>query len=331
MPKVIYISSMGHSGSTLLDIILGNIPGLFSTGELTNLFLQIYRHQQGDNISSDLMKKISQYIRVNYAKTHCSCMKEFCDCPVWKKIMDNLSVKIGYDIWQNPMDYRIYFPPFGKCPPSFYAFGKIQRKVITMSYSRLIFHPFKLLLDFFAKSIAQNNWRLFDAISEETGCNFIVDSSKDIQRFDFLSKSRPDSIYLFILLRDILGVTASYKKLGKNPLRTAYKWVNEYKRIDSFLKKNRTINCHLINYGNLVCNTEIELNKVYEYLGITLRGASLSLNTENHHVVGGNKMRFSGSIKIKKDESWKTILTREEIRQINDIKKRFNFLEQYPQ
>jgi hypothetical protein len=36
--QVFYIASAGRSGSTLLDIILGNSKEVFSCGELTNLF-----------------------------------------------------------------------------------------------------------------------------------------------------------------------------------------------------------------------------------------------------------------------------------------------------
>lgn len=38
MPKVIYIAGKGRSGSTLLDAILGQVPGVASTGELWHLW-----------------------------------------------------------------------------------------------------------------------------------------------------------------------------------------------------------------------------------------------------------------------------------------------------
>jgi hypothetical protein len=30
--KLLYITSMGHSGSTLLDLLCGSVPGIFSKG-----------------------------------------------------------------------------------------------------------------------------------------------------------------------------------------------------------------------------------------------------------------------------------------------------------
>ena len=41
--KLIYIVAAGHSGSTLLDMLIGSIPGVFSTGELNHLPWQLSR------------------------------------------------------------------------------------------------------------------------------------------------------------------------------------------------------------------------------------------------------------------------------------------------
>ena len=44
MVNLIYIVSPGHSGSTLLDMLLGSLPGVFSLGECTYLPWQLYRN-----------------------------------------------------------------------------------------------------------------------------------------------------------------------------------------------------------------------------------------------------------------------------------------------
>ena len=61
---IIYISGAGRSGSTLLDIVLGNHPDAFSLGEL--LFL-------GSNGIID--------------KEPCSCGKPVPECPLWKEVI----------------------------------------------------------------------------------------------------------------------------------------------------------------------------------------------------------------------------------------------------
>ena len=61
-PKVIYIMGCGRSGTTILDILLGNHSGFFSVGEINNFF---------------------------YAwntKSFCSCGSRLITCEIWKNI-----------------------------------------------------------------------------------------------------------------------------------------------------------------------------------------------------------------------------------------------------
>ena len=65
-PKVIYVLGCGRSGTTILDILLGNHSGIFSVGELNNYF---------------------------YAwstKSFCSCGSRVTNCKIWKNIGKNI-------------------------------------------------------------------------------------------------------------------------------------------------------------------------------------------------------------------------------------------------
>lgn len=61
--KVIYIAGNGHSGSTLLDMILGSNEGSFSAGELTFI------------------------TRDSILEEYCSCNKLISQCETWSEIM----------------------------------------------------------------------------------------------------------------------------------------------------------------------------------------------------------------------------------------------------
>lgn len=61
--KVIYISGNGHSGSTLLDIILGSSKRAFSAGELTFV------------------------TRDSIFQEYCSCHSKIKDCDFWSKVI----------------------------------------------------------------------------------------------------------------------------------------------------------------------------------------------------------------------------------------------------
>jgi hypothetical protein len=60
---VLYIAGNGHSGSTLLDIIIGSSPKVFSAGELTFI------------------------TRDSILEEYCSCGSLIQDCEVWSKII----------------------------------------------------------------------------------------------------------------------------------------------------------------------------------------------------------------------------------------------------
>ena len=57
---VIYIAGAGHSGSTLLDLLLGSVPGVLSMGEVNTI-----------------------WSRAAARRDHCSCGELLDDCTLW--------------------------------------------------------------------------------------------------------------------------------------------------------------------------------------------------------------------------------------------------------
>ena len=71
---VIYISGDGHSGSTLLDILLGSQKSVFSSGELNNIS------------------------REGLLQEYCSCDKQLGDCELWSDIFEKWLAKSGITV-----------------------------------------------------------------------------------------------------------------------------------------------------------------------------------------------------------------------------------------
>src|SRR4029078_5765586 len=63
--RVLFIAGWGRSGSTLLDRILGQVPGVFSAGELRHIW------QRG--VGEDRL---------------CGCGEPFASCSVWRKVSE---------------------------------------------------------------------------------------------------------------------------------------------------------------------------------------------------------------------------------------------------
>jgi len=63
--KVLYLIGWGRSGSTLIDTLLGEVPGFFSAGELRNIWKEGLREGRS-----------------------CGCGRPVLDCPVWSPVLD---------------------------------------------------------------------------------------------------------------------------------------------------------------------------------------------------------------------------------------------------
>ncbi len=91
MTKLLYILSAGHSGSTLLDILVGTIPGVFSTGECFYFPWQLHRDGGVCELGQDI----------------CSCGKKFSECETWVKVVTTLSQKVGYNVYADPFRFKV--------------------------------------------------------------------------------------------------------------------------------------------------------------------------------------------------------------------------------
>lgn len=71
--RVLYILGSGHSGSTLLDCILGNNPNVFSVGELSfyNVIKNHIPHAKTKHRKGDF----------------CACGEKMSNCSFWKRII----------------------------------------------------------------------------------------------------------------------------------------------------------------------------------------------------------------------------------------------------
>ena len=76
--SILYIAGYGHSGTTILDILLGSTPDAFSIGELTHL------------------------VRPGFLKEYCSCNTPIEECTFWSEVYERWHKKIHF----SPEEYR---------------------------------------------------------------------------------------------------------------------------------------------------------------------------------------------------------------------------------
>ena len=174
-----------------------------------------------------------------------------------------------------------------------------------------------------AQKEVNNSWLLFDTISETAGYSCIVDSSKEIMQMKFLHEKRPNDVHVVVLIRDILGVSASAVKRGKDPLVEAKEWVHHYTQTLRILKKTSNLKIIVVFYEELAEHPQKIRDKIARFLGINVPKEPVRIDTRENHLVAGNPMRYKGRISIRYDDSWKNVLEEGIIDKINTMKVEF--------
>lgn len=307
MSKLIYIVSMGHSGSTLADMWLGTIPGVFSTGEFLHFPGQIKRGEDPNDI-----------------QTYCSCGQSFITCSFWNKVSNNLERKIGFDILSNPtkFDISIHTSSFSYKRT---FLDRVRQALLLGLHSLSNEAKVWRLPNRYYKNSIKRNWLLFDAIAEESGCEYVIDSSKNFLRYFFLKSYRPKDVKLVVLIRNIHGV-ASSSHHGLNHeivMERAKKWNKLYKRLGPGLNCLQKDEYYVLNYEKMCADPVHERRNFSKFIGINKKlPDEKTFNTKNYHLVAGNPIRQKGQITIRYDERWKDRLTTKQIALLSPIQDR---------
>jgi len=288
--KVLYIISLGHSGSTLLGNILDSHSKCIHAGELI----------------SPVTKK-----------RRLVCMECIDDpCPIWgslitqKDLEKNYSDFVGKDIISKA-----------------YKLLPLRRKNII--YDRILYaYP--------AKSV-------------------LIDSSKNISWSKYnVNNCKKKFQYRFIFLkRDVKAVFASYKRGYNQNVGDRLPYLNKsISKINDFY---RSLSAELkvaVSYDELVEKPEGSLKHICDFLNLSYESDMLNFESMPHHICGGNQsgviqkgtkkakkldslidfktsadqLSYYSNLKgIKKDERWKSELTQEEKRNIDNTVTGFDF------
>jgi len=297
--KLIYITGKGHSGSTILDLLLGNHPLVSSGGEFRGLW------------------------KPNHQKK-CSCGSEILECEYWQGIRKAYMAALNIDeeqFYQHPVCYV--------SPGKFRFIPKLIDLVLVTGKSQL----FDNLADHFEyfnayRQFSNDVWTLYRFMCKINQTRFIVDSSKGAQRLMLLYMTNPQDMKVIHLVRDGRAVLHSELKRGRDDVREI---AREWKLINKHsLYSLRTISSNnkiLIRYEDLCMDTPGVMHKLYKFLDIEPID-NFFLGGREHHLVPGNAMlRNLSSIEsseVKLNELWKEHLTKDQISTFDSIAGKLN-------
>jgi hypothetical protein len=323
--KLVYILGAGHSGTTLLDCVLGTLPGVVSMGEVTHLPWQLHRG-----------KNAPERVSVEEAKERrdvCSCLRNFRACPFWAPIINEMSEELGFDVFEDSgrfkimllneefrdLEHRVFsMPRFRR------IFSWAPRRVLIRLGERYpILSPISSLIRNGQQDRVTNNWMLFDRVAAYAQAECVVDSSKDPIRFKLLSERRPDRVKAVLMARSLHACAVSYLRRGHNPLEIARHARSYHNRAVGILER-AGVEYTVLSYDQLALDPMAQRRRLAEFLGIEAPEESIYLDTHACHLVAGNPMRFRGKMDIRYDARWVNEITPSLRARIDEIEKTVN-------
>jgi len=299
--KIIYIMGAGRSGTTLLDIILGNGDNLFSCGEL-NHYPRVHPPQ---------IQGLPQFEKGFYKhiKTH---PEDALDEPrhqfyyqslqFWQHVLQTLTAKQG---------------------------GSINFQRLNQLHARYEYHS-----AFFKKhnhhSKAKQTYNtfirhLYESIFEHIDADIIVDSSKYPMRALQLAEILPYELNYLYLKRDPVGVVESFEKKQFPNMHKSWLGANQYYLLTNMLccaigrQLKKTHPVLEIYYEDLISKPIQTLKFIETQLNIDLTASLTKIRDQQPLEVGylfcGNPIRKKPYIELqqhlsKRPPTLKNTLTR---------------------
>lgn len=289
MVQCLYICGAGHSGSTLLDMLLGSHSRIASLGEIINLPMDLATNST------------------------CTCGQKVRDCGLWSEVVREFEQRQGLDLAKNPYDLNLgpIYAAAGDVRVTGGLYRLRRRLGAALHYLELrvgLFGVFRPLLRTLYDGL-ENNLLLYDIVGKRFGADFVVDSSKVYTKAVGLSKLAPDRVKVILLIRDGRAVYYSMRKRNFERKFSLDSWYTHFRRALPLIERHVPAgNVLTVKYEDLATDPEKELRRICAFAGIDFEPAMLDMNSKVHHNVNGNNMRFSRSADIRLDSSWQTRL-----------------------
>lgn len=318
--KLVYVIALGHSGSTLIDCILGTHPDFFSSGELRYLNWQLER--------TKACKATVQ------AQNICTCGDYFRNCKFWSRVFKRIHEQTGYNIVESPRSFdTAYFKQF-----SDQNRGGFKRRLPDKIKGTVVRHwleqgwPLKRIA-WIAKQLPvwlSNNWLLYEFMSEVSGKPVIVDSTKHLTIALLLQQYRPQDVTILFVHRKVEGLVGSAKRWARKANQTyslsdvVQSYQKFQQRVDLYKKNISDLSYIEVNYEDFVAKHADFLEQMVSKMDVCAR-YSRQTNSEFYidpsllHIVAGNPMRYKGRQLVKYDDRWKTELTEMERTRLQNL------------
>lgn len=308
--KLAFITSAGHSGSTLLDMLIGSQPGAVSTGELVLL---------------------PQEAMLN---GRCTCRQQILQCPFWVEVL-TMHLRCS----RSDLATAVKALNLGWMPVA-----RPQRGINDGSYQywRALSHGIRyaeLKLGFGRGVLSGRTYRnglqstleIYGAVARASGASLLVNSSKHYLHAIDNFRTLGGKARVIILVRDGRAVFASFLRHGQSREFAIKAWKKHYERAMPLLEQ--WVPSHsrkVVRYEDLAREPVETMRDLMDFLGTEFDPAQVRLGARVHHNVNGNDMRFSKAVDIKLDERWRRELSKQDLdffeRGAGEMNRRFGYV-----
>jgi len=315
-PPLLYVCGGGHSGSTLLDLLLGEHPGITSVGEISVL----NRYLEADEYP-------------------CSCGRVPNRCPFWQEVMESLATGKAPS---GPPDTLVNAGTDEDARASITAarsrampLDMRREHAVTLSLKRQYLTSGAYLtltgddgkderrLRRLAPNIMQrmdDTHRLFDAIRRINGTPVVLDSSKHAYRLRLLRASRPESVFCVFLVRDGRARTFSdMRRDGLDAESAARRWVKVNMRTRRMIAPIPPSHRIDVTYEQLCREPRETLERICASVGLPASPELLGMQFEDVHNIGGNRARFGKLDAVREDTQWRKMMSPADLAIFEDI------------
>lgn len=255
-PTIIHILGTGHSGSTLLELLLAAHPEAFATGESERL----------DSAGTLL----------------CTCGQLAYTCPVWSTVYE-MYPSNSLKVFRSKMSFLFNIPRFRNA-------RKPHERINEEGY----IHASK---------------EIYKKLSEVTGADTIVESSKNTHRMELLARDCEIPLVGVHVVRDARAVTWSYLKKRKKyggKIAPFLKWIFINIKMEIVKRRLRNVRWIYVTYEDMIENPQEVVHKILAEAGLSSGITMDAFRTAKHHQIAGNRLRFSDDRSIKPHAVWQT-------------------------
>lgn len=289
--RVLYVGGSGRSGSTLLDRILGQVPGLWSVGEIVH----IWRRGVAEN-------------------QLCGCGTPFRECPFWTQVgvhafggWENIDVDDVLRL-QHRVDRNRYIP-------------LMAMRWISPSYRRSLAAYSKYLAALYGGIKRVSGKEIIVDSAKHASYAFLLRQVPEIElRVLHLTRDPRGVAYSWTKQVEKPEITSRTEYMPRyHPGRMGVRWLS-YNALFHLLKRLRTPT-RFVRYESLVGRPRAEVEAILQFAGLAPQPEGLSFIGENFvdlaptHTVAGNPMRFKqGRLELREDEQWRREMDRHQRR-----------------